>query len=140
MRPKSPTIYNTGHKSHSKYSENCIGGGGFHSPVKVTASKEALIFPTESINQGRASTRAGHQPRPLWYGRGPFPREEGGGACRGLGSSWLRRGRLVRRPGQMPRSPNGVSASLPAEPLDADPDTLRAGARGFTGCLSAVRP
>lgn len=36
-------------------------------------------------------------------------------------------------------SPNGVSASLPAEPLGADPDTLRAGARGFTGCLSAVR-
>ncbi|KAJ1058970.1 hypothetical protein K5549_001464 [Capra hircus] len=25
------------------------------------------------------------------------------------------------------------------EPLGADPDTLRAGARGFTGCLSAVR-
>lgn len=30
-------------------------------------------------------------------------------------------------------------ASLSAEPLGADPDTLRAGARGFTGCLSAVR-
>ena len=78
MRPRSPTIYNTGHKSRSKYPENCIGGGGFHSPVTVTASKEALIFPTGSINQGRASTKAGHQPRPLWYGRGPFPKKEEG--------------------------------------------------------------
>ena len=32
-----------------------------------------------------------------------------------------------------------MSASLPAKPLGADPDPLRAGARGFTGCLSAVR-
>uniref|UniRef100_A0A8D1BL17 Contactin-associated protein-like 3 n=1 Tax=Sus scrofa TaxID=9823 RepID=A0A8D1BL17_PIG len=30
-------------------------------------------------------------------------------------------------------------ASLPAEPPGADPDTLRAGVSGFTGCLSAVR-
>lgn len=35
--------------------------------------------------------------------------------------------------------PNACPASLPAEPPGADPDTLRAGARGFTGCLSAVR-
>lgn len=28
---------------------------------------------------------------------------------------------------------------MPAEPPGADPDTQQAGARGFSGCLSAVR-
>ncbi|KAB0368736.1 hypothetical protein FD755_019770, partial [Muntiacus reevesi] len=34
---------------------------------------------------------------------------------------------------------NREAAVMSIEPLGADPDTLRAGARGFTGCLSAVR-
>ncbi|KAB0363024.1 hypothetical protein FD754_007180, partial [Muntiacus muntjak] len=34
---------------------------------------------------------------------------------------------------------NREAAVMSVEPLGADPDTLRAGARGFTGCLSAVR-
>ena len=42
-------------------------------------------------------------------------------------------------PARCPRALTVCPASLSAEPLSADPDTLRAGARGFTGCLSAVR-
>lgn len=53
-----------------------------------------------------------------------------------------REGRLVASvqtpPGLRPRALT-CAPSLPAEPPGADPDTLRAGARGFTGCLSAVR-
>ncbi|XP_044923308.1 contactin-associated protein-like 3 [Mustela putorius furo] len=42
-------------------------------------------------------------------------------------------------PGLRPPHPKACPACLPAEPPGADPDTLRAGARRFTGCLSALR-
>uniref|UniRef100_A0A8C7CB25 Contactin-associated protein-like 3 n=1 Tax=Neovison vison TaxID=452646 RepID=A0A8C7CB25_NEOVI len=44
-----------------------------------------------------------------------------------------------RGPGLRPPCPNACPACLPADPPGADPDTLRASLRGFTGCLSAVR-
>uniref|UniRef100_A0A671EW34 Uncharacterized protein n=1 Tax=Rhinolophus ferrumequinum TaxID=59479 RepID=A0A671EW34_RHIFE len=48
--------------------------------------------------------------------------------------------RLCLRPSPSSLRPNVVCRLLvPAEPPGADPDTLRAGARGFTGCLSSVR-
>lgn len=76
----------------------------------------------------RAGRPAGPRPRP----QGALSRLPRKAAPR------LRREVPARGPARGPAS-RVCPLLAPAEPPGADPDTLRAGARGFTGCLSAVR-
>lgn len=123
-RPVTVTTSILGHESCSKARND-------HPTYDCTAEDFNHWERAAASGEASGCTRVRHQGRGHWL-RLPFPKGEGTG---------VRGGGAPASSPDPPRPNVRPASSLPAEPPGAhpDPDTLRAGARGFTGCLSSVR-